>query len=101
MKFVDEASLHVRAGDGGRGCVSFRREAHVPKGGPNGGDGGKGGDVVIVGRRNLLSLLDFKYKRNYKAENGRPGGGSNRTGKNGDSVYISVPVGTEIRDGGH
>jgi GTPase len=98
MKFVDEASLHVRAGDGGRGCVSFRREAHVPKGGPNGGDGGKGGDVIIVGRRNLLSLLDFKYKRNYKAESGRPGGASNRTGRTGEDVYVSVPVGTEIRD---
>jgi GTPase len=101
MKFVDEASLHVRAGDGGRGCVSFRREAHVPKGGPNGGDGGRGGDVIIVGRRNLLSLLDFKYKRNYKAESGRPGGASNRTGRNGGDVYISVPVGTEVRDEEH
>jgi GTPase len=98
MRFVDEASLHIKAGDGGRGCVSFRREAHVPKGGPNGGDGGKGGDVIIVGQKNLLSLLDFKYKRNYKAGNGRPGGASNRTGRTGDDVYIAVPVGTEIRD---
>jgi GTP-binding protein len=98
MKFVDEASLHVTAGDGGRGCVSFRREAHVPRGGPNGGDGGKGGDVVIVGRKNLISLLDFKYKRNYKAENGRPGGSANKTGRNGADVTVSVPLGTEIRD---
>jgi GTPase len=99
MKFVDEASLHVKAGDGGRGCVSFRREAHVPKGGPNGGDGGKGGDVIIIGRKNLISLLDFKYKRNYKAENGRPGGGSNKTGRNGADVSVFVPLGTEVRDG--
>jgi GTP-binding protein len=98
MRFVDEASLHIKAGDGGRGCVSFRREAHVPKGGPNGGDGGKGGDVIIMGQKNLLSLLDFKYKRNYKAGNGKPGGTSNRTGRNGEDVYIAVPVGTEIRD---
>lgn len=98
MRFVDEASLHVKAGDGGRGCVSFRREAHVPKGGPNGGDGGKGGDVIIVGQKNLISLLDFKYKRNYKAENGRPGGGANKTGRNGADVTVSVPLGTEVRD---
>jgi len=98
MKFVDEASLHVKAGDGGRGCVSFRREAHVPKGGPNGGDGGKGGDVIIVGRKNLISLLDFKYRRNYKAENGKSGGGSNKTGRNGRDVYVYVPLGTEVRD---
>jgi GTPase len=98
MKFVDEASLYVKAGDGGRGCVSFRREAHVPKGGPNGGDGGKGGDVIIVGRKNLISLLDFKYKRNYKAENGRAGGGANKTGRNGGDVTVLVPLGTEVRD---
>ncbi len=98
MKFVDEATLHVKAGDGGRGCVSFRREAHVPKGGPNGGDGGKGGDVVIVGRKNLISLLDFKYKRNYKAESGKAGGGANKTGRNGADVSVYVPLGTQVRD---
>jgi len=98
MKFVDEASLFVKAGDGGRGCVSFRREAHVPKGGPNGGDGGKGGDVIIVGRKNLISLLDFKYKKNYRAEKGRPGGSANKTGRNGSDVEVFVPLGTEVRD---
>jgi GTP-binding protein len=98
MKFVDEASLYVKAGDGGRGCVSFRREAHVPRGGPDGGDGGKGGDVVIVGRENLISLLDFRYKRNYRAENGKGGGGRNKTGRNGKDLYVYVPVGTEVRD---
>jgi GTP-binding protein len=98
MKFIDEASLHVKAGDGGRGCVSFRREIYVPKGGPNGGDGGKGGDVLIVGRKSLISLLDFKYKRHYKAENGKIGGGKNKTGRNGADMTIFVPVGTEVRD---
>jgi GTP-binding protein len=67
MKFVDEASLYVKAGDGGRGCVSFRREKYIPRGGPDGGDGGRGGDVTIVGKRSLVSLLDFKYKLHYKA----------------------------------
>jgi GTPase len=98
MKFVDEASLFVKAGDGGRGCVSFRREAYVPRGGPDGGDGGKGGDVVIVGQKNLISLLDFKYKRHYKAENGRLGSGKNKTGRNGKDAPIHVPVGTLIYD---
>ena len=98
MKFVDEASLYVKAGDGGRGCVSFRRESFVPKGGPDGGDGGKGGDIVMVGRKSLISLLDFKYKRIYKAENGKRGGGKNKTGRNGADLFISVPVGTEVHD---
>ena len=99
MKFVDEASLFVKAGDGGRGCVSFRRESFVPKGGPNGGDGGKGGDVVIVGQKNLISLLDFKYKRIYKAENGRIGSGKHKTGRSGRDLFIQVPVGTLVYDG--
>ena len=98
MKFVDEATLSVKAGDGGRGCVSFRREPYVPRGGPNGGDGGKGGDVVIVGKERLISLLDFSYKRIYKAESGKGGGGRNRTGRNGSDLMIDVPVGTEVRD---
>jgi GTP-binding protein len=98
MRFVDEASLYVKAGDGGRGCVSFRREAHVPRGGPDGGDGGKGGDVLIVGRKNLVSLLDFKYKRIYRAPNGKGGGGRNKTGRNGEDLSVYVPVGTEVRE---
>ncbi len=101
MKFVDEASLYVKAGDGGRGSVSFRREKFVPKGGPDGGDGGKGGDVVVSGRMSLISLLDFKYKRIYRAENGRNGGGRQKTGRNGRDLYIYVPVGTEVRDSGN
>jgi GTP-binding protein len=98
MKFVDEASLHVKAGDGGRGCVSFRREKFVPRGGPDGGDGGKGGDVLIVGRGRLISLLDFRYKRNYKAESGKGGGARNRTGRNGADLPIDVPLGTQVSD---
>ncbi len=98
MRFVDEASLYVKAGDGGRGCVSFRREPYVPKGGPNGGDGGKGGDVLIVGQKNLISLLDFKYKRIYQAENGQTGSGNNKTGRNGKDIYIRVPLGTIVYD---
>ncbi len=99
MRFVDEASLFVKAGDGARGCVSFRREKYVPRGGPDGGDGGKGGDVAIVGQKNLISLLDFKYKRSYKAENGRLGSGNNKTGRNGRDLVIRVPVGTLVLDG--
>src|SRR3990167_4024109 len=97
-KFIDEALIYVKAGNGGRGCVSFRREKYVPKGGPDGGDGGDGGDVIIVGDRRLSSLLDFKYKRNYVAERGQHGKGSNWHGRNGKSVTIHVPVGTLIKD---
>lgn len=98
MKFIDEASLYAKAGDGGRGCVSFRREKYVPRGGPDGGDGGKGGDVIIVGKRSLVSLLDFRYKRHYKAEDGRIGGGRNKTGRNGADLYMYVPPGTIVQD---
>lgn len=98
MRFVDEASLYVKAGNGGRGCVSFRREKYVPRGGPDGGDGGKGGDVIIVGKQSLVSLLDFKYKRHYRAENGKIGGGRNKTGRNGEDLIIYVPLGTIVQD---
>jgi GTPase len=96
MKFVDEARIHVEAGDGGRGSASFRREKFVPRGGPDGGDGGKGGDVVITGKSHLTSLLDFRYKRVYRAENGKNGGGNNRKGRDGTDVVISVPLGTMV-----
>jgi GTPase len=98
MKFVDEATLFVKAGNGGKGCVSFRRAKFIPKGGPDGGDGGKGGDVIVVGNKSLVSLLDFKYKRIYKAEKGRSGGGNNRTGRGGSDVLIKVPLGTVVYD---
>lgn len=98
MKFIDEAKIYVKAGDGGRGCVSFRREKYIPRGGPDGGDGGKGGDVAIVADNSLSSLLDFKYKKSYVAERGEHGQGSNCTGKNGKDIKIRVPVGTVIKD---
>ncbi len=96
MKFVDEASIYVEAGRGGHGSVSFRRAKFIPRGGPDGGDGGKGGDVIVTGKRDLASLLDFKYKRNYKAENGKAGGANNRTGRDGTDTVIHVPLGTIV-----
>ncbi len=96
MKFVDDASIYVEAGRGGHGCVSFRRAKYLPRGGPDGGDGGKGGDVIVAGKSDLTSLLDFRYKRNYKAENGTSGGKNNRSGKNGADTVIYVPLGTIV-----
>ena len=98
MKFVDEALIYVKAGDGGRGCVSFRRERFVPRGGPDGGDGGKGGDVIIRGSRSHRTLLDLKYRKHHVAKRGGHGSGNNRTGKDGDDVIIYVPLGTVVRD---
>ncbi len=98
MKFIDEAKVFVKAGDGGRGCVSFRREKFVPKGGPDGGNGGKGGDILFVADGRLSSLLDFKYKREYEAGRGGHGEGSLCSGKNGRDLRIKVPVGTVIKE---
>lgn len=98
MSFIDEAKIKVKAGDGGRGCVSFRREKYIPKGGPDGGDGGKGGDIIFVAVGRLSSLLDFKYRREYKAERGQHGMGSLCSGKAGLDLRIKVPVGTVIKD---
>ena len=99
MRFVDEVKIHVRAGDGGSGCVSFRREKYVPKGGPDGGDGGKGGDVVIKATSVKQTLLDFHFQRHFKAARGSHGRGKQQTGRNGDPIILEVPVGTEVRDG--
>ncbi len=98
MAFVDEARFYVKAGDGGNGCVSFRREKYVPKGGPDGGDGGRGGSVFIEASSRLTSLLDFKYRSHFKATNGRPGQGSRKHGRKGDDRTIMVPPGSLIRD---
>ncbi len=98
MKFIDEATIHVEAGRGGSGCVSFRRAKFVPRGGPDGGDGGKGGDVIIAGNKDLASLHDFRYKRKYKAENGKAGSGKNMTGREGSDIIINVPLGTVVYD---
>ena len=96
--FVDEAQLNVRAGDGGAGCVSFRREAHVPQGGPDGGDGGKGGDVWIEADRNVASLLAFRDHPHRRAASGKHGSGKNRHGARGADLTVGVPEGTTIRD---
>jgi GTP-binding protein len=96
--FVDYAEIEVAAGNGGNGAISFHREKYVPKGGPDGGDGGRGGDVYIRGSSNLSTLLDFRYKKKYKAKHGQPGGKNNRFGADGESIHIDVPVGTVVTD---
>ncbi len=96
--FIDYTTISVKAGNGGAGQVAFRREKYVPKGGPAGGDGGNGGSVIIVAHHNLHTLLDFRYKRNYVAENGDKGGSSLKDGKSGKDLIIKVPVGTIIKD---
>ncbi len=98
MKFIDEAAITVQSGDGGRGCVSFRREKYVPKGGPDGGDGGNGGDVLLNVSQRKRTLLDFKFKRSFKAENGGHGQGGQKTGKNGRPLTIDLPPGTVVRN---
>ena len=98
MQFIDEAIIHVKAGDGGDGSAAMMREAHVPHGGPSGGDGGNGGSIVIVVDPNISSLLDFKYKRHYKAEAGEPGRNRDQYGAAADDLVIRVPVGTVIND---
>ena len=96
--FVDTAKIRIKAGNGGNGAVTFHREKYVNAGGPDGGDGGKGGNVVFVGDTNINSLIDFKYKKRYIAENGKNGSGSNMTGKSAPDLVIKVPVGTLIRE---
>ncbi len=96
MKFLDQAKIFVKSGDGGAGCVSFRREKYIEFGGPNGGDGGKGGNVIIEAVENLNTLIDFRYQQHFKAPRGQHGMGSDKAGKKGDDIIIKVPVGTEI-----
>lgn len=98
MKFVDEARIHVKAGNGGNGCLSFRRERFVPKGGPDGGDGGKGGDVILRADAQLATLLDFSYPQQFRAGRGVHGKGKDQAGRSGDDLVIRVPVGTLVRD---
>ncbi len=98
MQFVDEVKIHVHAGDGGRGCLSFRREKFIPRGGPDGGDGGDGGDIVFQVDEGLGTLLDLRYKVHYKAERGGHGMGKNRHGKNGEELLVRVPPGVLIYD---
>jgi GTPase len=96
--FIDEVKIKVTAGNGGNGCLAFRREKYVPRGGPSGGDGGRGGDVVMVANSNYNTLLHFRFNPEHSAERGRHGEGSNRTGREGESVEIPVPVGTIVFD---
>src|SRR5580698_10595671 len=98
MKFVDEATLKVQAGNGGRGCVSFRREKFVPFGGPDGGDGGLGGSVYLKAVEGMNTLADFRISRTYKGKNGEPGSGNDRFGHGGEDMYVSIPVGTTVSD---
>lgn len=98
MKFFDEALITVTAGNGGNGAVSFRREKYIPRGGPDGGDGGKGGSILMVADRNLNTLIDFRYTRNFRAENGEGGRGADCYGKGGSDLILRVPVGTVISD---
>jgi len=95
---IDSAKILIKSGDGGNGCVSFRREKFVPRGGPNGGDGGKGGDVIFIADNSLATLIDFRYKKNYKAGSGKHGMGGDKTGKNGDDILIKVPCGSIIKN---
>src|SRR5437667_7689984 len=101
MKFIDEAEVHARAGDGGRGCVSFLREKYRPKGGPDGGDGGDGGDVVFVVDPGLTTLLDFKYQPLVRAGRGEHGRGKQQYGKRGEDQVVRVPPGTLVYNSEH
>jgi GTP-binding protein len=98
MKFVDEAIITVSAGGGGNGCLSFRREKYIPFGGPDGGDGGDGGDLYLIADKQVNTLIDFRYKRSYKAERGEHGRGKLCSGAKGDDLYVKVPIGTEAWD---
>ncbi|HET7301082.1 MAG TPA: GTPase ObgE, partial [Oleiagrimonas sp.] len=96
MKFVDEAHINVKAGNGGNGCVSFRREKYVPKGGPDGGDGGSGGSIWLIADEGLNTLVDFRHQHHFKAERGQDGMGADRYGKGGVDLTVRVPIGTVV-----
>lgn len=98
MKFIDEAMITVQSGHGGKGCVSFRREKFIPRGGPDGGDGGKGGDIILITTSRKRTLYHFKYQKHFKAENGAHGQGKQKTGKNGRNLTIELPPGTLVID---
>lgn len=98
MQFIDQVKVYIKAGDGGRGCVSFRREKFIPRGGPDGGDGGRGGHIIFRAARNLNTLLDIRYRQRYLAKRGQHGMGRDMHGKNGEDRVISVPLGTLIKD---
>ena len=93
MKFLDQAKIFIKSGDGGKGCVAFRREKYIEFGGPNGGDGGKGGNIYVEAVANLNTLIDFRYQQHFKAKHGQHGMGSEMTGANGEDIVIKVPIG--------
>ena len=96
MKFLDQVKIYIKAGSGGSGSPSFRREKFIEFGGPDGGDGGKGGSIVLVSERNLNTLIDYRYQQHFKAQRGEDGKGKNKTGKGGENLYLKVPIGTQI-----
>ena len=96
MKFLDQVKIYVKAGNGGSGSPSFRREKFVEFGGPDGGDGGTGGSVILISERNLNTLIDYRYQQHFKAERGKDGSGKNKTGKGGEDLYLKVPLGTQV-----
>lgn len=98
QSFIDQVKIFVKAGDGGDGRISFHREKFIPLGGPDGGDGGKGGDIILVGSKDESSLLDYKYAKHFRAENGEPGGGKQKKGAQGENKYLRVPLGTVVKD---
>jgi GTP-binding protein len=98
MKFLDQCKIYLKSGDGGRGAMSFRREKFIEFGGPDGGDGGKGGDIVFEAADNLNTLIDYRYSQHFRAQNGRGGAGANRTGANGRDLVLRVPIGTQVLD---
>jgi GTPase len=98
MQFLDQCKIYLKSGDGGRGAASFRREKYIEFGGPDGGDGGKGGDIVFVAAENLNTLIDYRYRQHFRAQDGRPGAGRERTGASGKDLELRVPAGTQILD---
>src|SRR6201985_2622611 len=98
MKFLDQAKIYLRSGDGGDGVVAFRREKFIEFGGPDGGNGGRGGDIVFDVVENLNTLIDYRYQQHFKARNGRPGAGRLKTGASSDPLILKVPVGTQVMD---
>ena len=96
MKFLDQVKIFIKAGDGGSGSPSFRREKFIEFGGPDGGDGGKGGSIILTSERNLNTLIDYRYQQHFKAKRGDDGKGKNKTGRGGDSLYLKVPIGTQV-----
>ena len=96
MKFLDQAKIYIKAGNGGSGSASFRREKFVEYGGPDGGDGGDGGSIIFQSDRNLNTLIDFRYAQHFKAQHGKPGSKRNKTGANGENLILKVPLGTQV-----